>query len=64
MFTSTKLFTEDEMIAFIQASTLEVAKEQDTTEDELMVNIIGARITASIRTHLASIREKTKGDKE
>lgn len=62
MFVSTKLFTEDEMIAFVQASTLEVAKEQDTTEDELMVNIIGARITASIRTHLAQIRQSKEGE--
>lgn len=50
------------MIAFVQASTLEVAKEQDTTEDELMVNIIGARITASIRTHLAQIRQSKEGE--
>lgn len=64
MFVSTKLFTEDEMIAFIQASTLEVAKEQDTAEDEMMVNIIGARITASIRMHLAQIKQQTQGDEE
>lgn len=60
MFTSAKLFTEQEVLELMKQATVKTAKGSNDDQEQMLITMIGARIATEIMEAFREMKKEAK----
>lgn len=60
MFTSAKLFTEQEVLELMKMATIKTAKGSNDDQEQMLITMIGARITTEVMEAFKEMKKEAK----